>query len=453
MTALFDTQPTGQALQLADFATELISVHDAEGRFLNASTVSRDLLGVDADELYGRRLLDLVHPEDFRVMETVFDGVPGEPRGGTVSASCRLRHADGYWTWVEVTARPMPGTFDGTTVVSIRGAAELVAARQAAEWADQTLRQVFDHAPTPMAMLGLDNRFERANPAFCALLETTPDQLVGRTLAGFAEGGDSPADRFAMTELASGRTDQLTGSQSFLRAGGGSVTASTRRTVTHASTGRQQVLLQVLAVREAASPAPTAAPVSSRSAGTAVPAVASVPATSVPVQGRPGGDGSVMRETARTAPEGVTGLTSRPLLLDRLHLAVDRPERASQFLVMFFVDLEGTRKVLDRHGRRSLEGVLVAAGNRLRSAVRSDDTVARFGDSGFVVLCPAVSASGDVVSLRKRLAHAVGDGAILVDGRKFKLTAQVGAAIVGPGEACDAEGLLERADAAMARHQ
>ena len=55
-----------------------------------------------------------------------------------------------------------------------------------------------------------------------------------------------------------------------------------------------------------------------------------------------------------------------------------------------------------------------------------------------------------MVSLRKRLAHAVADGPIVADGRKFKVPARVGAAIVGPGEECDAEGLLERADSAMA---
>jgi diguanylate cyclase (GGDEF)-like protein/PAS domain S-box-containing protein len=438
VTATFDALQAGQAvsagqtLQLVDFASELVSVHDRDGRFLTATAVSRDLLGFDSEELYGRRLLDLVHPEDIRALETVFDGVPGEPRTGTVSASCRLRHAEGYWIWVEVTGRPLPGAYDGTTVVSTRSAAELVAARQSVEWAEQTLRQVFDHAPTPIAMLGLDSRFERVNPAFCALLETTTDQLVGRTLAGFVNSGDSPADRFAMAELASGRTEQLTGSQSFLRAGGGSVTVTTRRTVTHAATGRQQVILHVLATRETES---------------------STTPVAVPAQGGPATpERSVGRETARPAPEGVTGLTSRPLLLDRLSLAVARPERASHFLVMFFVDLEGTGKVLDRHGRRSLEGVLASAGNRLRASVRSDDTVARFGDSGFVVLCPAVAGSSDVVSLRQRLAQAIADGAIVVDGRKFKLSARVGAAIVGPGEACDAEGLLERADAAMAHH-
>ena len=91
------------------------------------------------------------------------------------------------------------------------------------------------------------------------------------------------------------------------------------------------------------------------------------------------------------------------------------------------------------------------AGNRLRATVRVDDTVARFGDRGFVVLCPVVANSADVVAIRQRLAHAVGDGPIVVDGRKHRVSASVGAAVVGPREACDPETLLARADAAMAQ--
>jgi diguanylate cyclase (GGDEF)-like protein/PAS domain S-box-containing protein len=425
VTATFDP------IQLADYATEMVSLHDGDGRFVTASAVSHDVLGYEADELVGRRLSDLVHPEDARALETAFDGVPGEPRPGAVSATCRLRHGEGYWAWIEVTVRPAPGAYDRSTVVSLRGAAQLVAARQSAQWAEETLRQLFDHAPTAMAMIGLDNRFERVNPAFCALLDTSADQLVGRTLAGFSPGGDSPADRFALSELASGRIDQISGTQSFLRAGGGTVIVTTRRSIGHSATGRQQVLLHVLAVRDAeVVPAPRQAP-----------AVVMAPAPPVRTE-QP-------RPEARSSAEGVTGLTSRPLLLDRLNLAAARQERDTHFLVMFFVDVEGAGKILDRQGRRSLEGVLTATGNRLRSTLRNDDTVARFGDHGFVVLCPVVVNSQDVVAIRQRLGKAVADGPIVVDGRKFKLSASVGATVVGPGEACDPESLLERADEAM----
>ena len=132
----------------------------------------------------------------------------------------------------------------------------------------------------------------------------------------------------------------------------------------------------------------------------------------------------------------MTGLTSRPLLLDRLSVALAQPERETHYLVMFFVDLEGTAKILDRHGRRALETVMTAAGNRLRATCRSEDTVARFGDGGFVVLTPTVAASTDVVTIRQRLARAVADGPVLAEGRKFRISAKVGASIVGPREDC-----------------
>src|SRR5205823_1561184 len=113
------------------------------------------------------------------------------------------------------------------------------------------------------------------------------------------EGGDSPADRFALAELASGRTEQLTGNQSFLRGGGGTVTVTTRRSPARSANGRQHVILHVLAVREAE-------------------------AVVVPTQPRPAASEARVRDAGRPAPEGVTGLTSRPLLLDRLNLAVAR---------------------------------------------------------------------------------------------------------------------------------
>jgi diguanylate cyclase (GGDEF)-like protein/PAS domain S-box-containing protein len=422
MTTTFD------AVLLGDYATEMVSMHDCDGRFVTATAAARDVLGYPNADLVTRRLSDLVHPEDARALETAFDGVPGEPRLGSVSAICRFRHVDGHWAWLEISVRPALGTYDGSTIVTLRPAGELVAARQAAEWAEETLRQVFDHASSAMAMVSLDNRFERVNLAFCAMLDTTPDQLVGRSLAGFGDGGDPAGDRFALGELMSGRIDQITATQVFPRAGRTPVTTTTRRSLARSANGRQHVVLHVLAVRDQQQ---ALVPEQTRH-------LPSTPTQQVRVERGP-----------RPGPEGVTGLTSRPLLLDRLAVAVAQPERETHYLVMFFVDLEGTTKILDRHGRRALEAVMTVAGTRLRATCRSEDTVARFGDGGFVVLTPTVAASTDVVTIRQRLARSVSDGPVHAEGRKFRLSAKVGAAIVGPREECTPESLLERADAAM----
>jgi diguanylate cyclase (GGDEF)-like protein/PAS domain S-box-containing protein len=289
---------------------------------------------------------------------------------------------------------------------------------------------VFDHAPTAIATVGLDNRFERVNPAFCALLRLAPDELIGRSMSDISESADSPGDRFALGELVSGRVQQITGTQSFRRPGQASLMATVRRSLAHSATGRQHVVLHVLTAEEGN--------------------VLLVTDQNRPATTRPGVLRSAQPVAERGAADPVTGLTSRALLLDRLHLAVARPERNTHFLVMFFVDLSGTERILSRWGRRSLESVLATTGKRLRTAVRAEDTVARFGDGGFVVLCPIVGASSDVVTMRQRLAQAVADGAIHAEGRKFKLTTTIGAAVIGPREACDADDLVEQADRAMA---
>ena len=54
-----------------------------------------------------------------------------------------------------------------------------------------------------------------------------------------------------------------------------------------------------------------------------------------------------------------------------------------------------------------------------------------------------------MTAIRKRLGQAVAEGPILADGRKVKVSARVGAAIVGPGESGAPEQLLARAEAAL----
>jgi diguanylate cyclase (GGDEF)-like protein/PAS domain S-box-containing protein len=135
----------------------------------------------------------------------------------------------------------------------------------------------------------------------------------------------------------------------------------------------------------------------------------------------------------------LTGLANRPLLIDRLELALSRRQGA---LAVVFVDLDGFKAVNDRHGHQVGDETLVRVAQAIEAAVRPADTVARLGGDEFVVVADDLGPS-EAESLAKRLTAAVGDVRVGALG----LEASVGIATARPDDTADA--LLRRADAAM----
>src|SRR5262249_26365237 len=54
-------------------------------------------------------------------------------------------------------------------------------AEEALRNSEERYRQVEEHAPTGLALVALDGRWVRVNPALCALLGYSGDELLGRT--------------------------------------------------------------------------------------------------------------------------------------------------------------------------------------------------------------------------------------------------------------------------------
>ncbi|GIV57593.1 MAG: hypothetical protein KatS3mg042_0506 [Rhodothermaceae bacterium] len=124
---------------LAEHATDMISRHDPEGRFLYVSPACRTLLGYEPEELLGRSAWELLHPDDVATVVPLAELVR---RGETVSnITFRMRRKDGGYVWFETTRKAVVGA-DGelaemvavTRDVSARKAQEeeLVRARQEA---------------------------------------------------------------------------------------------------------------------------------------------------------------------------------------------------------------------------------------------------------------------------------------------------------------------------------
>ncbi|HXA27132.1 MAG TPA: GGDEF domain-containing protein [Candidatus Angelobacter sp.] len=146
-------------------------------------------------------------------------------------------------------------------------------------------------------------------------------------------------------------------------------------------------------------------------------------------------------DAART--DALTGLLNRRGLTEEL-LELGR----RWTLGVMMADVDGFKKINDRHGHTVGDAALQQVGTRLRHAVRQRDLVARWGGDEFLVVCPDITEEA-ISPVAEKLLHAVCAQPVLVDGTVVQVSISVGWALAADGRA--AEHLVEVADAAMYR--
>lgn len=102
----------------------------------------------------------------------------------------------------------------------------------------------------------------------------------------------------------------------------------------------------------------------------------------------------------------LTGLPNRAALLRTLEDALRYDTRRFDGLAVLFVDLEGFKSVNDRFGHTAGDRLLAGVADRLQSAIRPYDTVARYGGDEFVVIATGIESDAKALVLAERLrAH------------------------------------------------
>ncbi len=153
--------------------------------------------------------------------------------------------------------------------------------------------------------------------------------------------------------------------------------------------------------------------------------------------------------------DDLTGLPNRLMFGEHLDLALARAQRHGRQVAVLYVDLDDFKQVNDTYGHEAGDQLLRQIARRLERATRATDLVARHGGDEFIVLVADLPAGPDPAAreiARTIAAHveqALAAPAVL-NGATITAGGSVGIAVY-PEDATTSDALLRRADAAMYR--
>jgi diguanylate cyclase (GGDEF)-like protein len=159
----------------------------------------------------------------------------------------------------------------------------------------------------------------------------------------------------------------------------------------------------------------------------------------------------LVRDHARRAwqarHDALTSLPGELLFEDRLERAMARGRRTGTGFTVAFLDLDGFKRVNDRDGHAAGDHALRVVAERLRGAVREQDTVARRSGDEFLLLLEGVDRRADAERVARKLLDTLRPPVGPV-GRQHRLGASIGLAR-WPADGDDPDTLTRAADAAM----
>jgi diguanylate cyclase (GGDEF)-like protein len=143
----------------------------------------------------------------------------------------------------------------------------------------------------------------------------------------------------------------------------------------------------------------------------------------------------------------LTDLPNRMQLYERIHLAIDWAKRHHTKVALMFMDIDRFKTINDSLGHATGDKLLQSIAQRLKSVIRSTDTVSRLGGDEFVLLFSEFDQMNTLVSKIEKirevisLTHHIGDMSI-------DISTSIGVSLY-PDDGEDSDTLLLNADSAM----
>lgn len=145
--------------------------------------------------------------------------------------------------------------------------------------------------------------------------------------------------------------------------------------------------------------------------------------------------------------DGLTGLPNRSLLRERIQQALAIASARDGMTAVLFIDLDQFKAINDSMGHDVGDLLLIEVADRLRSCVRTEDTVARQGGDEFIVFMPKIDDTKNAATLAKKLQLILA-APFKIGERELYIGSSIGIA-VSPHDGGDVDALLKNSDTAM----
>ncbi len=278
---------------------------------------------------------------------------------------------------------------------------------------EERFRLIFELAPTGMAIVTIDGRFQRVNQAFCNIVGYTAAELLDMTFVDITHPDDISTNLALDRQLLRGELPHF----------------SMEKRYFHKEGHLLNVILQVALVKD--------------DNGEPLHLVGQI----IDITQRKAAEEQLRHNVFHDA---LTNLPNRALFLDHVQRAIGHTERQSHYaFAVLFLDLDRFKVINDSLGHAAGDELLKIIGQRLAANIRPGDTVARFGGDEFAVLLDGMQQIDQAQLVAEQILHSLSNPVQIAE-HDIALTASIGITL-SSSHRQKAEEYVRDADTAMYR--